>query len=37
MYLPVILETVAACRGQPVEQLAAMTTANARRFFDLKL
>ncbi len=37
MYLPVILETVAACRGQPVEQLAATTTANARRFFNLKL
>lgn len=37
MNLPVILEAVAACRGQPVDQLAAMTTANARRFFGLKL
>ena len=37
MYLPVILEAVAACRGQPAAQLAAITTANARRFFGLKL
>lgn len=37
MYLPVILEAVAGCRGQPVDQLAAMTTANARRFFGLRL
>ena len=37
MNLPVILEAVAACRGQPADQLAAMTTANARRFFGLKL
>ena len=37
MYLPVILEAVAACRGQPIERIAAITTANARRFFGLKL
>ena len=37
MYLPVILETVAACRGQSIDQLAEITTANARRFFGLKL
>lgn len=36
-YLPVILEAVATHRGQPVEQVAAMTTANARRFFGLTL
>ena len=37
MYLPVILDAVAACRSQPPEQLAAQTTANARRFFGIKL
>jgi TatD DNase family protein len=37
MYLPLILETVAECRGQPAVALAAITTANARRFFGLKL
>jgi len=37
MYLPVILDAVAKFRGQPTEELAAMTTANARRFFGLKL
>ena len=37
MFLPVILEAVSSCRGQPAEQLAAMTTANARRFFGLTL
>ena len=37
MYLPVILEAVAACRGQQADELAAMTTANARRFFGLTL
>jgi len=37
MYLPVILEAVASCRGQAVEQVAAQTTANARRFFGLTL
>lgn len=33
--LPVILETVARLRGQPAEEIAAQTTANARRLFDL--
>lgn len=37
MYLPEILDAVAACRGQPRDVLAAQTTANARRFFGLKL
>ncbi len=37
MYLPVILDAVAACRGQSTEQLAAQTTANAQRFFGLTL
>jgi TatD DNase family protein len=37
VYLPVILDAAATHRGQPVEQLAAMTTANARRFFGLTL
>lgn len=37
MFLPVILEAVAACRGQAAEQIAAQTTANARRFFGLTL
>ncbi len=37
MYLPVILDAVARYRGQPADQIAAMTTANARRFFGLKL
>jgi len=37
MYLPVILEAVAACRGQAPEQIAARTTDNARRFFGLTL
>jgi len=37
MYLPEILAAVAACRGQAVEQVAAQTTANARRFFGLTL
>ena len=37
MYLPVILESVATYRDQQAEQLAAMTTANARRFFGLTL
>ena len=37
MYLPVILDEVAACRGEAVEQVAAQTTANARRFFGLTL
>lgn len=33
--LPVILETVARLRGQPAEEIAAQTTANARRLFNL--
>lgn len=37
MYLPVILEAVAINRGQPADQLAALTTENAQRFFALKL
>lgn len=37
MYLPLILEAVAACRGQAADELAKITTANARRFFGLKL
>ena len=35
MYLPIVLEAVAACRGQPPAQVATFTTANARRFFGL--
>jgi len=37
MYLPVILEAVAAARGQAATHVAAVTTANARRFFGLRL
>lgn len=33
--LPVILHTVARLRGQPAEEIAAQTTANARRLFNL--
>ncbi|MGV6492761.1 TatD family hydrolase [Stenotrophomonas rhizophila] len=33
--LPVILETVARLRGQPAEEIAAQTTANARALFGL--
>lgn len=33
--LPVILETVARLRGQPAEDIAAQTTANAKRLFGL--
>jgi TatD DNase family protein len=36
-YLPMVLEELARCRGQPPEALAAMTTANASRFFGLTL
>ena len=36
MYLPLVLEAVAACRGQPAAEVAAFTTANARRFFGLQ-
>ncbi len=35
MYLAHICETVAACVAKPATQLAAETTANARRFFGL--
>jgi TatD DNase family protein len=34
-WLPWVLETLAACRGEMPEQLAAQTTANARSFFRL--
>ncbi|MEX1993396.1 MAG: TatD family hydrolase [Steroidobacteraceae bacterium] len=37
MYLPVVLEEVARCRGQSPEAVAATTTANACRFFGLTL
>jgi TatD DNase family protein len=37
MYLPVILEAVALLRGQSTQQVAAVTTANAKRFFGLTL
>lgn len=33
MYLPHVLSTIAAARGEPVEQLARVTTANAGRLF----
>jgi TatD DNase family protein len=32
-FLPHILQAVAVCRGEPVERVAAATTANALRFF----
>ena len=35
MYLPVVAEKVAACRGVPTVELATLTTRNARKFFDL--
>jgi len=34
-HLPEILRVVAECRGQSEAHVAAITTANARRFFDL--
>lgn len=34
MYLPHVLETIAAARGQPAHELAAATTANALRLFN---
>jgi len=34
-YLPHILETVSHCLGRDKQQIAAITTANARRFFRL--
>jgi TatD DNase family protein len=35
-YLPHILETVAACRGETAELVAAATTRNARNFFGFE-
>lgn len=35
MYLPEVVRVVAEARGQSVEHVAAITTANAIRFFDL--
>jgi len=35
-YLPHILATVAACRGEPVERLAEATTRNALEFFSFE-
>lgn len=35
-YLPHILTTVAACRGEPVDAVAAATTRNALRFFGFE-
>lgn len=37
MYLPLVLDAVAQCRGQAREAVAAATTANACRFFGLTL
>lgn len=37
MYLPLVLEGVAHCRGEAPEAVAAATTANACRFFGLTL
>jgi len=34
-YLPHILETVSHCLSRDIQQIAAITTANARRFFQL--
>jgi len=34
-YLPEILKTIAAARGQTEEHVAAITTANAKRFFGI--
>jgi TatD DNase family protein len=36
-FLPAVLEETARCRGEPVNALAATTTANACRFFGLTL
>jgi TatD DNase family protein len=35
-WLPWIAQTLAACRNETFDQLAAQTTANARRFFRLE-
>ena len=35
-FLPEVLKTVAEARGQTEQQVAEMTTANARRFFGIK-
>jgi hypothetical protein len=35
MYLPHVLEVVAACRGEPAAALADAITSTARRFFGL--
>jgi len=37
MFLPVVLEAVARCRGETAAAVAAATTANACRFFGLTL
>jgi TatD DNase family protein len=37
MYLPEVLRETARCRAQTPEAVAARTTANACRFFNLKL
>jgi TatD DNase family protein len=37
MYLPLVLAAVAQCRGETREAVAALTTANACRFFGLTL
>lgn len=37
MYLPLVLDAVARCRGEPPAEVAATTTANACRFFGLTL
>lgn len=34
-FLPIVLRAVAKARGEPIEQVAAETTATARRFFAL--
>ena len=35
MYLPEVARVIADARGQSIEHVAAITTANAKRFFDL--
>jgi TatD DNase family protein len=35
-YLPYVVATLAAAVGKPVEQVAAETTATAKKFFNLK-